>query len=292
MTLQNQVVAIQERINKSFDIYLGSIPVPSAPLLNVVNYSLRNGGKRLRPLLVYLTGQALGASLDKLDAPAAAIELIHTYSLIHDDLPSMDNAEIRRGQPSCHVAFNEALAILAGDALQPLAFEILATHPCGLTADQRISMVHVLSVACGIQGMAAGQSMDLAKVNSLAELTQMYQLKTGALLDACVKLGAIAADVNNKLIHEKLETFAECIGLAFQIQDDLLDIESDAETLGKPVELDQANQKITYPSLIGVEQSRQKIEDLFNHAIAAVECLEGNGKLLQDFAFFLLQRNN
>lgn len=264
---------------------------PSSPLLNeVITYALLNGGKRLRPALVYIAGQALGAHNDSLAIPAMAIELIHTYSLIHDDLPAMDNADLRRGLPTCHKKYNDATAILAGDAIQTLAFNVLATQPGPLTAEQRIRMVAVLSQASGMHGMAGGQMLDMEGVHSIESITRMYQLKTGALLTSCVKMAAIAAHVTDPQINASLEIFADNIGLAFQIQDDLLDIDSQTETTGKPAGLDLINQKITYPTLIGIEETRTKIHSLFAAASSAITPLGEKAGLLNSFAEHILQR--
>src|SRR3990167_3566050 len=170
----------------------------------------------------------------------------------------MDNADLRRGKPSCHKAFTEAIAILAGDALQPLAFEIIASHPAKLTAEKRIAMIHILSEASGLNGMAAGQALDITGVNSLDTLTKMYQLKTGKLLTAAVRLGELASDHHTA---PTLEKFAENIGFAFQLQDDLLDIESETHLLGKPQGIDAINHKKTYPAFIGIEKTREKIQE-------------------------------
>ena len=199
----------------------------------------------------------------------------------------MDNADLRRGKPSCHKAFTEAIAILAGDALQPLAFEIIASHPAKLTAEKRIAMIHILSEASGLNGMAAGQALDITGVNSLDTLTKMYQLKTGKLLTAAVRLGELASDHHTA---PTLEKFAENIGFAFQLQDDLLDIESETHLLGKPQGIDAINHKKTYPAFIGIEKTREKIQEFFTGALAALEPLDEKADLLRELAHYLLQR--
>ena len=292
MTLDDVASASNARIEKIFSLYLNQSEPIAEKLQHAMTYSLVNGGKRIRPLLVYLSGIALNAAWENLDAAAAAIEIIHTYSLIHDDLPAMDNADLRRGKPSCHKAFDEATAILAGDALQPLAFEIIATHPSTLNAQQRLDMITVLCHASGLNGMTAGQTLDLAGVDSLSSLTTMYELKTGALLSACVKLGAIAAGVENQPTRNALDTFAQNIGLAFQIQDDLLDLEGTEVTTGKTVGLDVINQKITYPALLGINTSREKVDALFESALESIAFLDKDAQLLSEFARFLLRRKN
>jgi farnesyl diphosphate synthase len=268
-----------------------SADFPSLPLQKAVFYSLSNGGKRVRPLLVYATGCALSIELEELDAPAAAVELIHSYSLIHDDLPAMDDADLRRGKPSCHKVFGEALAILAGDALQAMAPEIIATHPCKLNPSQRIAMISILSKASGPQGMVGGQALDiLEKSASLLDLIKLNQLKTGALLKASVQLAMAAATNISESAKNSLEKYAECLGFAFQIQDYLLDIESDTETLGKPKGIDVINEKITYPSLAGIEATKAKIAELTRQALQAIEFLGPEGNILKELADYLLRR--
>lgn len=290
MKLADFVLQAQNRLDSLFKRYLVELSQPSGQLKEAIAYSALNGGKRIRPLLVYLTGQAFDASWEQMDPAACAIELIHVYSLIHDDLPAMDNSDLRRGKPTCHKVFGDALAILAGDALQPLAFEVIANHPAPLTIEQRLYMIRVLSQASGFAGMAAGQALDLAGMKTLPELTEMYQLKTGALLSASVTLGALAANIQDQQTLSGLQYFAKNIGLAFQIQDDLLDIEGNTQLIGKPQGIDHENQKITYPALIGIEASRQKVHELFAAALSSIEFLDIKGQLLRDFAHQLLQR--
>jgi farnesyl diphosphate synthase len=229
-----------------------------------IRWSVFAGGKRMRPLLVYATGIAFGADEAMLDAPAAAVELIHAYSLVHDDLPAMDDDALRRGKPTVHVAFDEATAILAGDALQSLAFELLAASP--LPAEARVAMLHELSVAAGARGMCGGQALDIDATGNTIDidaLQRLHALKTGALLRASVRLGAIAADIEVDTL-QRLDMFADALGLAFQIRDDLLDIEGDSATLGKTAGKDIAQAKATFPALIGIDASRARL-----HALAA-----------------------
>jgi farnesyl diphosphate synthase len=290
MKLADFVTEAQSRLDHIFRHYLIEQTHSAAKLQESMAYAVLNGGKRIRPLLVYLTGYALDAIWENMDPAASAVELIHVYSLIHDDLPAMDNSDLRRGKPTCHKIYGDAIAILAGDTLQSLAFEILATHSTTLNPKQRLNMIQKLSLASGIHGMAAGQALDLSGMTTLESLTQMYQLKTGALLTASVLLGAIAANNENPQLLTALETFAKNIGLAFQIQDDLLDIEGTVQLTGKPQGIDLVNEKITYPSLIGIDKSRQAIQTLFKEALGAIECLGPKGQLLHDFANYLLQR--
>ncbi len=291
MILTDFITHAHVRLDSLFQHYLIDTRSPAATLQKAMAYSTCNGGKRVRPLLVYLTGHIFNASWENLDAPACAVEFIHIYSLIHDDLPAMDNSDLRRGKPSCHKAFDEATAMLAGDALQPLAFEILTEHSGSLSLKQRLDMIKILSKASGMKGMAAGQMLDIEKATSLDTLKPMYQLKTGALLSTAIQLGAISAGVSDPAIFDSLHLFAENIGLAFQIQDDLFDIEGTTHQTGKPKGLDQANQKITWPCLLGIEKSRQEIETLFDTALHSLDFLGEKKKLLCDFATLLMQRN-
>ncbi|MEO6064862.1 MAG: farnesyl diphosphate synthase [Lysobacterales bacterium] len=236
-------------------------PATQAPeqLHRAMRYSVLGGGKRLRPLLTYATGTALGASLDALDSPAAAVEVIHAYSLVHDDLPAMDDDALRRGQPTCHVAFGEATAILAGDALQAFAFELIA-H-CGLTPLDRCgAMLGLLAHACGSEGMAGGQALDLdavGQVLTLTELERMHSLKTGALIRASVLLGAAAANCTEPDTLAALARYGLAVGLAFQIRDDILDIEGATIVIGKTRGKDAMSAKPTYPGLLGMDGARE-----------------------------------
>lgn len=223
-----------------------------------------DGGKRMRPLLVYATGSAFGIETSRLDAPAAAVELIHAYSLVHDDLPAMDDDALRRGKPTVHIAYDDATAILAGDALQSLAFSTLATSD--FDDSIRIAMLQELTVATGSRGMCGGQALDLdatgdATSMSAMQLERLHAMKTGALLRASVRLGALAACVDTATA-ERLDRFADALGLAFQIRDDMLDIEGDSATLGKTAGKDAAQAKATFPAVLGVEASRARLREL------------------------------
>ena len=289
LSLSDLTIICHSKIEKLLDNY--STHFPSLSLQKATFYGVLNGGKRIRPLLVYSIGYALNVDLDDLDAPACAIELIHSYSLIHDDLPAMDNADLRRGKPTCHKVYGEAMAILAGDALQALAPYLIATHPCNLTAAQRLSMIAILCQASGPAGMAGGQALDISeKSATIDDLMQLYSLKTGALLTAAVKLGIAGAKDIDKNAAASLEKYAECLGLAFQIQDHLLDIESDTETLGKPQGIDVINKKTTYPGLAGIEKTRDKIQELTASAMGAIEFLGTKGNILRELAEYLLRR--
>jgi farnesyl diphosphate synthase len=241
-------------------------PADASPrrLHAAMRHAALDGGKRMRPLLVYAAGTAFGASETTLDAPAAAVELIHAYSLVHDDLPAMDDDNLRRGKPTVHVAFDEATAILAGDALQSLAFELLADAP--VTDARRVAMLRELAIAAGASGMCGGQALDIdatgnAATMALEELQRLHALKTGALLRASVRLGAIAAGVDAATLA-RLDRFADALGLGFQIRDDLLDVEGDSTALGKTAGKDAAQDKATFPALIGLDASRARLDAL------------------------------
>lgn len=268
---------------------------PPVRLHAAMRYATLDGGKRLRAALVYATGESLGAEGSTLDTPACALELIHAYSLIHDDLPAMDNDDLRRGKPTVHRAFDEATAILAGDALQTLAFEILARDPIpGLEPELRLLMVLQLTEASGSIGMAGGQAIDLAAVGkslTLTELKDMHARKTGALIRAAVALGALAAGAPADQL-KRLDRYATEIGLAFQIVDDILDVEGDTATLGKPQGSDQQRGKPTYPAILGLEQARALARECRVNALESLAPLGDNAWLLRDIADFILQRTH
>ncbi len=284
----------QARVEPALDRWLPSPDTTPEILHKAMRYSVLGGGKRVRPMLVYATGIALGVDMRGLDGPACAVELIHSYSLIHDDLPAMDNDELRRGRATCHVAFDEATALLAGDALQSLAFYILSHDPrLSIVADTRLRMIEALALASGSRGMAGGQAIDLASVGktlSVTELENMHIHKTGALIRSSVLLGAYATtEVTDEQI-KRLSHFANCIGLAFQIRDDILDIEGDTHTLGKTQGKDIAMDKPTYPSLIGLEAAREKAEDLYQRALKSLSDLDQRADMLRRIAEFIIVR--
>ena len=250
------------RVDHALEAALALPANPEPRLAAGMRHAVLLGGKRMRPLLVHASGHACGADPDALDAPATAIELIHAYSLVHDDLPAMDDDALRRGQPTVHVAFGQATAILVGDALQSLAFQVLADAP--VPDDRRVAMLHELAVAAGAGGMCGGQALDLAATGTgpgLQALERLHALKTGALIRAAVRLGAIAAGVD-AATRERLDRFADALGLAFQVRDDLLDVEGDSATLGKTPGKDAAQDKATFPALVGVEASRERLRAL------------------------------
>ncbi|WP_322528249.1 farnesyl diphosphate synthase [Salinicola sp. LHM] len=263
----------------------------SASLDDAMRYSVLGTGKRLRPVLVYLAGRALGADDEALDAPAAAIEMIHAYSLVHDDLPAMDDDDLRRGRPTVHRAFDEPLAILAGDALQTLAFEALASRPHPRLG----ALITTLAQAAGRDGMAAGQAIDLGAVGApmdLAALQAMHQHKTGALIRAAVRLGALVAVDESDPRVAALDRYASAMGLAFQIHDDVLDITGDTQTLGKTSGADARRDKPTYPALLGVAQAQRRARDLLDDALAALEPLGEAGQPLAALARFMIDRDH
>jgi len=292
--LEARMAAYKARIEAVLDQSL-ALPDPGTPRLReAMRYSALSGGKRLRPLLVYVTGESLGAPLEELDAPAAAVELIHGYSLVHDDLPAMDDDDLRRGRPTCHRAYDEATAILVGDALQALAFSVLAQGAeAASAAAARLMMVRILARASGTSGMAGGQAIDLVSVGQslrIEALENMHARKTGALIQCSVLLGAIAAGVTAGDEFAALERFGADIGLAFQIQDDILDVEGNAELLGKRTGADAARMKPTYPSTAGLPGARSRAFELRDGAIATLGLLGARGTALTDLANYVVSR--
>ncbi len=269
-------------------------------LHEAMRYSVLGGGKRVRPALVYATAAALDMAQTTVTAAACAVEIIHAYSLIHDDLPAMDDDDLRRGRPTCHKAFDEATAILAGDALQVLAFEVLATDPA-LPADPaiRLQLVRILAQASGTSGMAGGQALDLAAEGqdanhsfNLGTITDIHARKTGALIRASVLLAVACQPKLSADDHAALDRYAVSIGLAFQIQDDLLDIEGDPALLGKAVGADQAHQKLTYPAVVGSAAAHAKVTELHRDALQAIAHFGPQADPLRDLASWLVQRQH
>jgi geranylgeranyl pyrophosphate synthase len=260
----------QSRVQAVLDAALPATDLVPQRLHAAQRYAVLGGGKRLRPVLVYCTGEALGVDAAALDAPAAAVELIHTYSLVHDDLPSMDDDDLRRGRPTTHRAFDEATAILTGDALQVLAFSLLARERVsGVSAEARLKMIRILAEASGTAGMAGGQALDLSAVGgdlALQDLEAMHRLKTGALIRASVLLAAACAPGLSSTEWDALDGYSQDIGLAFQIQDDILDVEGNLEDLGKTIGADAARAKPTYPSVLGLEAAKARARDLQRRA--------------------------
>lgn len=296
MDLSPALQALSARADAALARALPQEDQPPLELHRAMRYAVLGGGKRLRPLLVYATGSVCGANPVNLDTVAAAVEIIHAYSLVHDDLPAMDDDSLRRGRPTCHVVFGEAMAILAGDALQALAFEVLANDvTLNVDAATHLDMLRTLSLACGSHGMAGGQAFDLAAVGkSLGpdELERMHVYKTGALIRASVRLGALAAGCSEAATLATLETYGHCIGLAFQIRDDLLDIEAETHQLGKTAGKDAAASKPTYPAILGIDASRAELSRLTAAALDALEPLGDDAAPLRDLAHFVAARAN
>ncbi|MEW6765075.1 MAG: (2E,6E)-farnesyl diphosphate synthase [Pseudomonadota bacterium] len=282
--------ATATQVESALDRILPGGDTPPARLHEAMRYAALGPGKRVRPFLVYGTGRMLGARDELLDAPACALELIHAYSLVHDDLPAMDDDDLRRGRPTCHRAFDEATAILVGDALQTLAFEILTEAP-GLAADTRLSMLATLARASGSRGMAGGQAIDLGAVGhslDLAALEAMHRMKTGALIEASVRLGALAGGADNHM-QERLGRYARAIGLAFQVRDDILDVTADSQTLGKTQGKDASHDKPTYVSLLGLEAAQALALRLRDEAIEALDDLP-QAEQLRALARYIVER--
>ncbi len=296
MTNETRIERLRERVERALEHWLPDAAINPGRLHEAMRYAVLDGGKRVRPLLVYAAGQACGVPDDRLDAPAVAVELIHAYSLIHDDLPAMDDDDLRRGKPTCHRAFDEATAILAGDALQSLAFHVLARGLDGdIPAEQRLAMLDELAVASGSRGMAGGQAMDLQATGgrpNIAELADLHIHKTGALIRASVRLGALCRPGIDEAILQRLDHFARCIGLAFQIRDDILDVEGNAEDLGKRPGVDQALGKATYPALLGLEEARAEADTLYREALDSLEPLGADAGLLRHLGRYIVKRQH
>lgn len=292
--LNSALQQYQARVNQQLERHINH----QRPIANNLNeamaYGTLLGGKRVRPFLIYAVGDMLGSQLATLDPIASAIECIHAYSLIHDDLPAMDDDELRRGNPTCHVKYDDATAILAGDALQTLAFDILSTEIPSLTPKAQLKIINTLAKASGEKGMCAGQILDIAAENtavSLTHLEKIHNAKTGALILAAVQMGALTKENIDPIEFDLLTKFAIAIGLAFQVQDDILDIISDTETLGKPQGSDQELNKSTYPALLGLAGAQKKAQALYQEALHALSQLPYNTQLLESFAHYIIKRD-
>lgn len=293
----------KQRVDRALEQHIGAVsspysPTDSAPYLQhlhqAMRYSLLNGGKRVRPVLVYAAADAINRQhADDIDKLACAVEMIHAYSLIHDDLPAMDDDDLRRGQPSCHCAFDEATAILAGDALQARAFELL-TEISSCPAQTTLDMLATLAAASGQRGMVGGQAIDLNVVDQTIDLTTLetiHRLKTGALIRAAVAMGATFAGASATQ-QQALDDYAGAIGLAFQVQDDILDVESDTATLGKLQGADQALNKPTYPSLLGLEGAKNHARELHHQALAALSDFGTSADTLRELSNYIISRRH
>jgi len=293
--LKNLLREYQSCVKAALNKWLPAADLQPKHLHEAMRYAVLSDGKRIRPVLVYAAGHVFNVDRSALDAPASAVEIIHAYSLIHDDLPAMDDDHLRRGRPTCHKAFGEATAILAGDSLQALAFYILAhDRDMIISAEQRIQMIDILAQASGSRGMAGGQAIDLASVGkelNITELENMHIHKTGALIRASVELGALSQPGIDPGLFDKVSHYAKCIGLAFQVQDDILDIESDTETLGKPQGSDMVKNKPTYPNLLGLDGAKDVAEHLHEEAISSLSDFDEKADPLRWIADYIVQRN-
>lgn len=286
----------QARVDAALEQLFVAPSVELTRLYAAMRYSVMNGGKRVRPLLAYAACEALGAAPEQANGAACAVELIHAYSLVHDDLPAMDDDDLRRGQPTTHKAFDEACAILAGDGLQSLAFNALLDSQLSPQADSiRLAMVQTLALAAGPAGMVGGQAIDLGSVGLKLDQTAlefMHRHKTGALIEASVRLGALASARADQTQLNALQTYARAIGLAFQVQDDILDVESDTETLGKRQGADIARDKPTYPALLGLQAAKAYALELRDQALEALRPFDAAAEPLRELARYIVERRN
>lgn len=289
----------RQRVDAALEIVMPQAGQHPARLHEAMRYAVLNGGKRIRPLLVYATADAVGAHLDCADRVACALELIHSYSLVHDDLPAMDDDDLRRGLPTCHIAFDEATAILVGDALQTLAFSVLArdsdsTTLTSLTAEQRIRIIDLTSQAAGSKGMVGGQAIDLAATGreiQIVELEDMHIHKTGALIRASVLCGAHCSNTVDPTHLRGLDRYAKCIGLAFQIRDDVLDVEGPTAVLGKPQGSDRALGKPTFATMLGLDAAKTRCAELYDEALTSLTPLGARSSGLAWLANFIVNRD-
>lgn len=286
----------QARIEPLLQHYLAESPKAASRLLSAMRYANLEGGKRLRAALVYAAAQTFGTTLEQADSAAVAVELVHAYSLIHDDLPAMDDSPLRRGMPSCHIAYDEATAILAGDALQALAFEVLAGDE-NIAIDTRLKLVHILATASGLQGMAGGQMIDLLytgqnQKTQLSELQEMHRLKTGALLQASILMGCTCAQLTDLAVQKAILAYGEVLGLAYQIQDDILDVVSLEGDLGKPQGHDASLHKMTYPAVVGLEKAYAMRNALYHQGLTALQAIPLDTSRLSALFTFVVRRSN
>ncbi len=284
---------VAARIEAALGEFLPAARVAPSRLHEAMRYATLGGGKRVRAMLVFAAGEVTDADPERLKVAASAVELIHAYSLVHDDMPCMDDDVLRRGKPTCHVEFDEATALLAGDALQSLAFQLLAEYRLADDIQAQLRMIQVFAVACGSRGMAGGQAIDLEAVGralTLPELEYMHILKTGALIRASVLLGAHCGKALTEAERDGLDRYAKCVGLAFQVVDDVLDEEGDASTLGKTAGKDRENGKPTYTSVLGLDEAKRFARELLAEAHEALDPLGGRGARLRDLADFIVQR--
>jgi len=293
MSIVSKLVKYRSRIEKKLNNSLPDSMTEPSLLHQAMRYSVLGGGKRIRPLLVYAAGECLQIQKTTLDAPAVAIELLHAYSLVHDDLPSMDDDDLRRGKATTHIAFDEAIAILTGDALQTLAFGVLSSPLPHISLKNQLNIINILSKTAGSVGMVGGQVIDLSssgKILSEKQLENMHLHKTGALIRASVMMGATCSERLTQQQKNALEKYALCIGLAFQVRDDILDIESDTKTLGKQQGADIAANKATYPAILGMVAAKQKVVRLYKSSYNALSCFGEEADLLRHIADYIVKR--
>lgn len=287
--------SVQDRMETTLGQVLPKADHLPAKLHEAMRYAVLDGGKRVRPLLVFAAGDIVQAPIERLQYAACAVEMIHAYSLVHDDMPAMDNDVLRRGKPTVHVAYGEATALLAGDALQTAAFDVLSAHDlCDQPSDQ-VRLINVLARASGSAGMCGGQGVDLYSVGqsiSLPELEMMHILKTGALIRASVLMGSFCGQPLNEDERKRLDHFAKCIGLAFQVVDDILDCEADSATLGKTAGKDVANNKPTYVSHLGLAEARRRADSLKADALESLAPFGARAQRLKEIADFIVERRN
>ncbi|WWO97565.1 MAG: (2E,6E)-farnesyl diphosphate synthase [Candidatus Dasytiphilus stammeri] len=290
----------QKRVNVALNFFMKKLPFQDSKLVKAMKYGVFSNGKRLRPFLVYSIGEMFNSNNASLDPPAVAVECIHAYSLIHDDLPIMDNALLRRGKPTCHIKFGESIAILAGDALQTLAFSILSETPMpDVEMKNRLAMIKELANASGVAGMCSGQAFDLIASGeniSTEKLKIIHHHKTGALINAAVKLGALtcSSTIINTTVYSALENYAKYIGLAFQLQDDILDVIGETKVMGKRQGSDKGLRKNTFPSILGIEETRREAWKLYEKAIEALNTLSDcsfNTNSLKVLANYIIKRD-
>lgn len=294
VSLSEQQDQWRNAIETTLDAWLSDPHTPNIRLQDAMRYAVLGGGKRIRPVLAMAAAAATGHAPDTALVPGCAVELIHAYSLVHDDLPAMDDDALRRGKPTLHIAYDEATAILAGDALQALAFEVLGSQG-DFSASTRVRMLQVLSGASGRSGMVGGQAIDLASVGqplALEDLQQMHRCKTGALIEASIQLGALASETVSEDQLAALTTYGRALGLAFQVQDDLLDIEGATDTIGKPQGSDVARNKPTYPACLGIDGTRTHLRCLQEEAITALAVFDRSADPLRQIADFVVTRTH
>jgi farnesyl diphosphate synthase len=293
---ESLVAQFQQRVDTALDHWLPPSSCHPASLHQAMRYAVLAPGKRVRPILVYATASALGIDLGKVDGAACAVEIIHAYSLIHDDLPAMDDDDLRRGRPTCHREFDEATAILAGDALQALAFYIISHDPkMTQNAKARLRMMENLALFSGSRGMAGGQAIDLASVGktlNIAELETMHIHKTGALIRTCIQMAALSSEKLAESEFKALDSYAKCIGLSFQVQDDILDVTGDTATLGKMQGADSARNKPTFPSIIGLQASQEKAIELHQQALQSLSIFAEEADILRYISAWFVQRTH